>query len=88
MDSTSYSGHDGDEGIDFPFHCIGGLDEWVVFFSFLLNCNGGESVVAVCEFNEVTYVWWGGVEWRLVVGAPSMHSMFGVRYHAGASTVK
>ena len=47
----------------------------------LLGCNGGESVMALCEFHDLDDI--GGEGWTrgwLEVGVVSMHNMNGLRW--------
>ena len=60
MDGPSDSNNDSDEGGGFPSIVLYVGDKWVVFGVFICSGLFGESVMAVCEFNELYCVVWGG----------------------------
>ena len=60
VDGPSYSINDCDEGVGFPTVILLGLYKWVVFGVFVLFGLFWESIVAVCEFNELYCVICGG----------------------------
>ena len=54
--STSYTNCDGDKGVNFPSFCSQDSNEWVILIDFLPSCDGGESIMAICEINESDYI--------------------------------
>ena len=59
MDGPSYSSSDS-EGVGFPSVILYVVDKWVVLGVFLCSGLFGESIMAVCEFNELYCIVWGG----------------------------
>ena len=51
--STTYTGCDDDKRIDSLTFCSKGWNEWVILIDFLPSCNGGESIMIVCESNAL-----------------------------------
>ena len=43
--------------IDIPTRCSKCLHEWVILIGFFFNNGGGESIMAICEFNELDNIW-------------------------------
>ena len=60
MGGPSYCSSDSDEWVGFPSVVLYDVDKWVVFGVFLCYGLFGETVMAVCEFDELHCVICGG----------------------------
>ena len=79
VNSPSYTCCDGNERVDLPAGSCECVYEWVVFSGFFTACILREFVMAVGD--SINYMVCDGVGLRggqLSVGAPNMHSMFGL----------
>jgi hypothetical protein len=53
MDSASSTGRVSDEAVDFLTFYSNDLDKRVIYFGFSVSCGHVDSIVAICEFNEL-----------------------------------
>ena len=53
MDSSSQSCRDGDKWVSMPSLIVYSVNQWVKFVMFMCEGLVGESIVAICEFNEL-----------------------------------
>ena len=60
MNGPSYSNSDCDEGVGFPSVLLYTMDYWVIFGVFLCFGLFWESIMAICEFDELYSVVCGG----------------------------
>ena len=58
MDHSTYSYHDGNEGLTFQPMVLKCTDEGVVFVGFVSHSSSGEPTVAIGEIYETYNVWW------------------------------
>ena len=58
---SSYPGCDVNKGVYFPSVILYHVNWWVIFGVFWFQGLVGESIVAICEFYELDYVWRRGL---------------------------
>ena len=59
MYSPSHSSRDGDKGVCLPTLILYGDNSWATFDVFVCEGLVGESIMTICEFNELKYEFGG-----------------------------
>ena len=53
MDSSSHSCRDGDKWVCLPSLIVYNVNQWVIFVVFMCEGLVRESIMAICEFDEL-----------------------------------